>query len=68
MSGALLTTALGLMAAMPASVAYNYLASRIDALLDQIDSLSQSWAGRLASEPRVRPISESANLGVGPHG
>lgn len=50
MSGALLTTALGLIAAMPASVAHNAISSRVDAMLDQIDGMAQSWAGRLTRQ------------------
>lgn len=49
MSGALLTTALGLAAAIPAVLAYNYLDARIQSLHEGLDTLAQSWAGRLAA-------------------
>lgn len=54
MSGALLTTALGLMAAMPASVVYNFANTVIDDLVQDLDTLAQSWAGRLYRD-RVVP-------------
>ena len=48
MSGALLTTALGLISAMPASVVHNYAGARVQAWLEELDALAQRWAGRLA--------------------
>ncbi len=57
MSGALLTTALGLLAAMPASMAYNYLDASISRLVDSLDTMSQSWAGIVAKASRSRPAS-----------
>lgn len=47
MSGALLTTALGLLAAMPAHMAHHYLQAGIDTLVDSLDTTAQSWSGRL---------------------
>ncbi len=48
MSGALLTTALGLLAAMPASLAYNYLDASIQRLVDSLDTVAQSWTGLIS--------------------
>lgn len=49
MSGALLTTALGLLAAMPANLAHHYLEARIGTLIDSLDTTAQSWSGRLCA-------------------
>lgn len=52
MSGALLTTALGLLAAMPATLAYNYVDAAISRLIEGLDTMAQSWAGHIAGELR----------------
>lgn len=49
MSGALLTTALGLLAAMPATLAYNYVDNSIQRLLESLDTIAQSWTGQIAA-------------------
>jgi len=47
MSGALLTTAFGLLAAIPATLVYNYVQAAIERLMDGVETTVQSWAGRL---------------------
>ncbi len=44
---ALLTTAVGLFAAIPAVIAYNVLSKALDDLLAGVDTASRIWAGRL---------------------
>ena len=52
MSGALLTTALGLLAAMPANLAHHHLDAVIATLIDALDTTAQSWSGRLSVDRR----------------
>jgi biopolymer transport protein TolQ len=40
---ALIATAFGLLAAIPATIAYNYIDKRISDLLDELDASTQSW-------------------------
>ena len=44
---ALITTALGLLAAIPAVIAFNLLTRRLEDLLDESSSFVRAWAGRL---------------------
>ena len=47
---ALITTAFGLVAAIPAAIAYNYFASRIDRFSGELDGFASEFIGTLARE------------------
>jgi len=49
MSGALLTTAFGLLAAMPASLSHHHVDASIGRLLEGIEAIAESWSGRIAA-------------------
>jgi biopolymer transport protein TolQ len=53
---ALIATAFGLVAAIPATIGFNYVDKRIGDLLEEIQASSEGWAELLASDP------------AGPHG
>ncbi len=71
---ALIATAFGLFAAIPATIGYNYIDQRISDFLTELESSSETWAETLASDPSsvssavplVRP-SERPPVGPG-HG
>jgi biopolymer transport protein TolQ len=48
---ALIATAVGLVAAIPATVAYNYIDKRIADLLDEVSSSSEAWVEVLVQDP-----------------
>jgi biopolymer transport protein TolQ len=48
---ALIATAVGLVAAIPATVAYNYVDKRVADLLDEVSASSDTWAEVLAQDP-----------------
>ncbi|HVK71584.1 MAG TPA: MotA/TolQ/ExbB proton channel family protein [Polyangium sp.] len=52
---ALIATAIGLAAAIPAVVAYNALNKRIDALLSAIEAASQGWVVLVSEVPAALP-------------
>jgi biopolymer transport protein TolQ len=52
---ALIATAIGLAAAIPAVVAYNALNKRIDDLLSAIEAGSDGWVALVSAEPRPAP-------------
>ncbi|MRG93014.1 MotA/TolQ/ExbB proton channel family protein [Polyangium spumosum] len=52
---ALIATAIGLAAAIPAVVAYNALNKRIDALLSAIEAASEGWVALVAEVPATLP-------------
>lgn len=52
---ALIMTALGLVVAVPAVLAYNWLQARNKAIAEQLGSFSNDVLGHLASDGRVRP-------------
>ncbi len=47
---ALIATAVGLVAAIPATIAYNYVDQRIGDLMDELSACSDVWAQRLLAE------------------
>lgn len=48
---ALIATAFGLVAAIPATIGYNYVDKRIADLLDELGASSETWAETLAADP-----------------
>lgn len=50
---ALITTAFGLIAAIPAAVAYNYFVSRIDRFSGELEGFASEFIGTLAREGRL---------------
>jgi biopolymer transport protein TolQ len=48
---ALIATAFGLVAAIPATIGFNYVDKRIGDLLEELSASAESWAELLASEP-----------------
>jgi biopolymer transport protein TolQ len=48
---ALIATAFGLVAAIPATIGFNYVDKRIGDLLEELAASAESWAELLASEP-----------------
>ncbi len=48
---ALIATAFGLIAAIPATIGFNYVDRRIGDLLDEVHASSEVWAEMLAAEP-----------------
>lgn len=48
---ALIATAFGLIAAIPATIGFNYVDRRIGDLLDELQASSEVWAETLAAEP-----------------
>jgi biopolymer transport protein TolQ len=48
---ALIATAVGLVAAIPATVAYNYVDKRIGDLLDEVAASSEAWVEILVRDP-----------------
>ena len=50
---ALIATAIGLAAAIPAVVAYNALNKRIDALLSSVEAASEGWVALVSEVPQV---------------
>ncbi len=53
---ALIMTALGLVVAVPAVLAYNFLQRRNKAIAEQMNAFSNDVLGYLASDGRVRPV------------
>ena len=49
---ALIATAVGLVAAIPATIAYNFVDKRIGDLLDEVTASSETWAELLAQDAR----------------
>ena len=50
---ALIATAVGLVAAIPATIAYNFVDKRIGDLLDEVTASSETWAELLAQDARL---------------
>jgi biopolymer transport protein TolQ len=50
---ALLTTAFGLVAAIPAAIAYNYFVNRLDRFSGELDGFASEFVGTLAREGRL---------------
>jgi biopolymer transport protein TolQ len=48
---ALIATAFGLVAAIPATIGFNYVDKRIGDLLEEIQASAEGWAELLASDP-----------------
>ncbi len=50
---ALIATAFGLVAAIPATIGYNYVDQRIQELMGALEASSETWVEILASDPRL---------------
>jgi biopolymer transport protein TolQ len=50
---ALIATAFGLVAAIPATIGYNFVDQRIADLLSELETSSETWVETLASDPRL---------------
>jgi biopolymer transport protein TolQ len=48
---ALIATAVGLVAAIPATIAYNYIDKRVADLLDEVSASSEAWVEVLVADP-----------------
>lgn len=51
---ALIATAFGLVAAIPATIGYNFVDQRIADLLGELEASSETWVETLAADPRLR--------------
>jgi biopolymer transport protein TolQ len=60
---ALIATAVGLVAAIPATIAYNYVDKRIADLLDEVGASAEAWVEVLVQDPAegTRSTSQSAH-------
>lgn len=59
---ALIATAFGLMAAIPATIGFNYVDKRIADLLEELTASSESWAALLISDPSSSPSASAVPL------
>ncbi|MBM4373860.1 MAG: MotA/TolQ/ExbB proton channel family protein [Deltaproteobacteria bacterium] len=64
---ALIATAVGLFAAIPAVIGYNALSKRVDDLLDEVEAAAQGWVAILVTEgaaaaPAASPTPASSSL------
>lgn len=50
---ALIATAFGLVAAIPATIGYNFVDQRISDLLGELEASSETWVETLAADPRM---------------
>ncbi len=50
---ALIATAFGLVAAIPATIGYNFVDQRISDLLNELETSSETWVETLAADPRL---------------
>ncbi len=50
---ALIATAFGLVAAIPATIGYNFVDQRIADLLGELETSSETWVETLAADPRI---------------
>lgn len=50
---ALIATAFGLVAAIPATIGYNFVDQRIQDLLGELEASSETWVETLAADPRL---------------
>jgi biopolymer transport protein TolQ len=57
---ALIATAVGLVAAIPATIGYNYIDQRISDLLAAVEASSETWVEILASDAAERRSGASA--------
>jgi biopolymer transport protein TolQ len=64
---ALIATAVGLVAAIPATIAYNYVDKRVGDLLDEVTASSETWVQVLVQDPaegaHAVPLSREAAYG-----
>jgi biopolymer transport protein TolQ len=60
---ALIATAVGLVAAIPATIAYNYIDKRVADLLEEVSSSAEAWVEVLVQDPAegARRVPESAH-------
>jgi biopolymer transport protein TolQ len=58
---ALIATAFGLVAAIPATIGFNYVDQRITDLMGELEASSETWVETLATDPR---LVHSANAGA----
>ncbi|HET9956037.1 MAG TPA: MotA/TolQ/ExbB proton channel family protein [Polyangiaceae bacterium] len=58
---ALIATAFGLVAAIPATIGYNYVDKRISDLMDELAASSDVWVETLAEEERASPYGRARN-------
>jgi biopolymer transport protein TolQ len=50
---ALVTTVAGLIVAIPAAMAYNYFAARLNLVMNELEGFSSEFIGTLAREGRI---------------
>lgn len=50
---ALIATAIGLVAAIPATIGYNFVDQKVQDLLSELEASSETWVETLASDPRL---------------
>lgn len=50
---ALIATAIGLVAAIPATIGYNFVDKKVEDLLSELEASSETWVETLASDPRL---------------
>jgi biopolymer transport protein TolQ len=62
---ALIATAVGLVAAIPATIGYNYVDKRIADLLDELHTSSDVWVATLVAEQASRGVSAVPHERVG---
>jgi len=66
---ALFATAVGLFAAIPATIGYNFVDKRIGDLVDELAASAEAWveimAGRATAGARTRPFGAETALGAG---
>jgi biopolymer transport protein TolQ len=68
---ALIATAFGLFAAIPATIGFNYIDKRIGDLIEELSASSESWAETLAADPggptSAVPLVKESNRPPAPH-
>src|SRR5690606_4420552 len=63
---ALVATAFGLFAAIPATIGYNYIDRRIANLMDEVSAAADVWVARMyASERHARSLGTQTARGLG---
>jgi biopolymer transport protein TolQ len=64
---ALIATAFGLVAAIPATIGFNFVDQRIEHLMGELESSSETWVETLAADPAISAPRHSEHPSAHPH-